>query len=696
MQQEVIQLQQRAVDELVHKLKGNKQTLTFKSPTGSGKTFMMAGLMNKILCENEKDDIIFLVSTLSKGELAKQNYEKFCQYKEQGIFNRLDPYLINTERSGEESVHIPVEHNVYVLPRDLYSKNGLLMQGPMEKFLFSIKFKDGGLSDNKRIILIKDECHQATSNIDEKIMNQCIKTINISATPKLSRGQVPDVEITNEEAVSAHLIKDVILGNDEDTLEDAIKKFQAIKIDYRNLLGVNPCLIIQISNTDKGADEWSKTIFPLLQKTEYQDLKWIYIVNKDNDCKTNDEIGKLPVSKWTNYAKLDQSGIDIIVFKMKITEGWDIPRACMLYQIRDTRSKQLDEQVMGRVRRNPRLRDFERLNSKAQELATTAWIWGILPSNMKRVFEVKRADINGIINKEISLRTVVLKELTERADFDYMSYLQKCNPRLVHDSIFLLNRKLQNVDEGLRKICYNYAGDNIQKWYHFVENIDGLNKLYQKYVCDYSKSMEIAKDEVTGEELKVSFPLYSRYADNGNYKRIDDWVWKRKDGQKKFSFDSYAEQAWAEFLSDCKSNIKKVQTSKDGDPTFGEDFEPQKEYRVLWGKNFPFNSGIKYEYYMNGIHTSYPDFVMKDKHGGIHIFEVKSINKASDSKIDAQEYEDKVHALKECYRYCSKLTGYSFYLPVLKDDNWEIIRFESGNEDTLSEDQFIEWLEDRI
>ena len=402
MQQEVIQLQQRAVDELVHKLKGNKQTLTFKSPTGSGKTFMMAGLMNKILSENEKDDIIFLVSTLSKGELAKQNYEKFCQYKEQGIFNRLDPYLINTERSGEESVHIPVEHNVYVLPRDLYSKNGLLMQGPMEKFLFSIKFKDGGLSDNKRIILIKDECHQATSNIDEKIMNQCIKTINISATPKLSRGQVPDVEITNEEAVSAHLIKDVILGNDEDTLEDAIKKFQAIKIDYRNLLGVNPCLIIQISNTDKGADEWSKTIFPLLQKTEYQDLKWIYIVNKDNDCKTNDEIGKLPVSKWTNYAKLDQSGIDIIVFKMKITEGWDIPRACMLYQIRDTRSKQLDEQVMGRVRRNPRLRDFERLNSKAQELATTAWIWGILPSNMKRVFEVKRADINGIINKEIS------------------------------------------------------------------------------------------------------------------------------------------------------------------------------------------------------------------------------------------------------------------------------------------------------
>ena len=36
---------------------------------------------------------------------------------------------------------------------------------------------------------------------------------------------------------------------------------------------------------------------------------------------------------------------------MVITEG-DIPRACMLYQVRDSKSKQMDEQVVGRVRRN--------------------------------------------------------------------------------------------------------------------------------------------------------------------------------------------------------------------------------------------------------------------------------------------------------------------------------------------------------
>lgn len=691
MLREVIQLQERAVSQLVDKLNGGKRIITFKSPTGSGKTYMMADLMDRIL--QSSDNLVFLVSTLSKGELAKQNYEKFCQYREQGRFANLDPYLINTERSGEEDVHIPVGHNVYVLPRDLYSKNGLLMQGPMEKFLFSIKYKDGGLTLNKQIILIKDECHQATSNIDEKIADQCIKTLNISATPNLSRGQVPDVEITNDEAVAAHLIKDVVLGDEDDTLEDAIKKFQEIKVDYRNLLGVNPCLIIQISNTDKGSDEWSKTIYPVLQKTDYQSLKWIYIVNQDKDCKTNDEIGKLPVSKWTDYAKLDSSGIDIIIFKMKITEGWDIPRACMLYQIRDTQSKQLDEQVMGRVRRNPRLKDFERLEPKAQQLATTAWVWGILPEDMKKVFEVKRADENGVIDTEISLKTVVLKELTDKEDFDYISYLDGCKQPIVHDSIFVLNQKLQRVDEGLREICYEYSDGDIQKWYKFVENLDGLNKLYNKYVCDYNKSMEIAKDPETGEEMRVSFPLYSRYADNGNYKRIDDWVWKRKDGQKRFSFDSDAEKEWAEFLTGCKDDIKKVVVSKETERTLGDEFEKAKEYRVLWGKNYPFNSGIRYEYYMNGIHSSYPDFIMKDKSGGIHIFEVKSVNKSSALNIDTDEYEDKVRALKECYKYCSKLTGYNFYLPILKDDNWDIIRFVQGNEDTISEDEFVEWIE---
>ena len=51
------------------------------------------------------------------------------------------------------------------------------------------------------------------------------------------------------------------------------------------------------------------------------------------------------------------------------------PRACMLYQVRDTQSKQLDEQVMGKELGVTRLLDFEDLSTEAQKLATTAWVW---------------------------------------------------------------------------------------------------------------------------------------------------------------------------------------------------------------------------------------------------------------------------------------------------------------------------------
>ena len=113
----------------------------------------------------------------------------------------------------------------------------------------------------------------------------------------------------------------------------------------------------------------------------------------------------------------------------------------------------------------------------------------------------------------------------------------------------------------------------------------------------------------------------------------------------------------------------------------------------LWGKNFPASSDIKFEYYADGIHASYPDFVMKDKHGRIHVFEVKSVNKTSGQNVDTEEYNKKIGTLKECYKACSaKLQGHIFYLPILKDD-WQIYRYEDGEETTVSERQFRESLD---
>lgn len=135
MLQDAIDLQNRAVNELYSLLQNSnskKNEFTFRAPTGSGKTFMMADLINRIISANK--DIVFLISTLSKGNLAEQNYEKFEQYKSSGKFPNLNTYLINTNISGEESLFIPTTYNIYLLPRDLFKKGGRLMQGAMQNF----------------------------------------------------------------------------------------------------------------------------------------------------------------------------------------------------------------------------------------------------------------------------------------------------------------------------------------------------------------------------------------------------------------------------------------------------------------------------------------------------------------------------------------------------------------------------------
>lgn len=669
MLQEAKDLQNSAVTKLVNVLSDSKKEFTFKAPTGSGKTYMMSDFMNRILAVNE--NIIFIVSTLSKSNLAEQNYISFKELSDNNTFPNLKPFLINSDSSGEGSLYIPTDCNVYVLPRDLYKDTAKLKkEGTFLNFLQTMTDTLFDDSKGKLIYLIKDECHIATKNLDD-VSVYFSKIINFSATPKLSRKQNPDVEITNLDAESVSLIKKIKTGNEEDTLDDALCKFHEIQGDYINRLAVNPCLIIQISTKEKAEEELKNTIFPSLAK--YQDLKWVYITGEDKSCDTNDAgFKKLPVSKWKNYMKLKTSSISVIIFKMVISEGWDIPRACMLYQIRDSKSKQLDEQVMGRVRRNPRLLDFETLDDTAKELAMTAWIWGIIPETTEGTKQVKIFKNYGI-EKSIRIKPTKLQNISASKSFDINSYIDNLKDKqLGKSSIFDLYRNLQKQNNEIQNLCYDYS-ENFSNWRMFTENLSKIKSSYDAYMCDYEKSMAVCSD--------VSFPCESCYVNNDRTITLDDWVWCRCDSENDFSFDSEAERKWAELLKDIRMSSISLSNVE------GLGIEDGK---FLWGKNFPFNSEIKFEYYLNGVHSSYPDFVMKDKNGQIHIFEVKSINKSGSINIDEEEYTQKVNALKACYKVCSKKTGHIFYLPLMVGADWQITRFKGGEEENLSKRQFID------
>ena len=677
MQDEVRELQQRAVERLVEMVK-RQDEVTLKAPTGSGKTHMMADFMDRMLAQD--GNVVFIVSSLSKAGLARQNFEAFEGYIADGKFPRLDPYLISSEEGTEGSVFIPTGHNVYVLPRDLYKdKSKLKQDAALLKFLLSIRVE----TSFRRICLIKDECHVATSNLDELRGTFFDKVINFSATPNLRRNQVPDVEIREADAVAAHLIKRVEYGSDTDTLDDALEKFVDVKRAYLDHgISVNPCLIIQISNKDKADEEVARIKNTLAQR--FPSLKWMLILdNSEKKSETNDIIGlkRQPLSRWKYFARQDSSTIDVIIFKMVITEGWDIRRACMLFQVRDSKSRQLDEQVIGRVRRNPRLLDFERLTPGAQELVSTAWVWGIRPKDESKGIQLTLlfgSEADNEVQREVRIQTTRLRPFETRQAIDIDALPLKEQDTLAPKSIFDLWRELQKAPAEVQDRYRDYV-DSYGKFFRFTGNIAQIKKAVNDYCCDYSKNMEVTRGQ-DNLICEVSFPYRSSFTRTDHDRDIDNWVWRQEKDDDEFSFDSQAEEEWAKKLLKLRSDgvIKRITV--------------ENEEVLLMGKNFLENSEIKYEYYNCGRHFSYPDFVMKDTRDRIHIFEVKSLNISGSLNMDSEEYRAKANVLKAFYAEVSKKTPHFYYLPVKSGGEWHVWRMAGGNTEYLSFGDFVAWL----
>lgn len=692
MTQEMIDLQNRAVNELFELTKADKKEITFKAPTGSGKTYMMSHLMNLVL-ENEPNSV-FLVSTLSKSGLAEQNFKSFDKFGREK-FTHLKPFLIESGEDGEGAIFIPHDKNVYVLGRDLYKDNSRIKsQGALVKLLG--KFQGLFSEQNKKIYLIKDECHQATNNLDDldKEKKYFSKVINISATPSEKKNQIADVEIYEAEAVGANLIKEVQWCEDESVdIKAVLDKFVEVKKSYladakNGGVGVNPCLIVQISNKDK-ADEEIKQIKALLsQKPEIQYMI-IMDESKSSKCDTNNIIGakKMPIKKWKEEAKLALSPIDVIIFKMVISEGWDIPRACMLYQVRDSKSKQLDEQVIGRVRRNPRLMDFEKLNPAQKETIKNAYIYGVKPEkiNSGTTKVSLKGEINkGLFNNQIAQEfkitiTRIDKSKVEKEKFNAENLLNSRHLNETKEDIFTLFQNL-NKNAELAKICAEFAGNDVQKWYKFANNAKMLQKEFEKIVTNYDESVTTKGEDK--QELEGTLALESFFVKSQKMGSFREWIWDlekidKYDDSKKFAFDSAAELEFAWVIKEIlKESVQRL------------NFDGTDIY--LFGKNYPHNSEIKFEYYLDGYHFSYPDFILKDKKGRFHIFEVKSLeglnssdftgaklDKISDEQIARLgEYERKIVELYRIYGAISKKVPYHFWLPIKqKGGKWLLVCF---------------------
>lgn len=688
MLDDVKNLQERAISELVQSL-SEKDDVVFKAPTGSGKTFIMARVMDEVLSKD--DNVVFIVSSLSKANLAQQNYDKFNEYLELGLVQHLNPHLISSETSCESALYIPSVNNVYVLPQALYkAKSKLKGQQAFLKLLLEIK------NHGRVLYLIKDESHVATNNLDE-LKSFFTKIINISATPK----KKPDVEISEQDAVNACLIKRVQYcssadyGDDDFSVDSlqykellkALDYLKECKKDYLEKSNINPCLIIQISNKDLGEKQFN-VIERALGLSEYKDLKWVGYAKDPKVCQTNDQMIKTSPQKWEKYCKPNDSTIDVIIFKMAITEGWDIPRANMLFQIRDSKSKQLDVQVLGRVRRNPRIMDFEKItDEKERRLFTTAYVWGIKDnsSEQKSVDVTLKGSvpdgnrIKNEIQEEIKVKITKLADLNDtQSNFDIDTFLKEKQTPESCKSIFELYNELTKSSNRIQVECKRYMfssyDDEYSKYFVFVNNLSEIKSKVKTILSSDSSSIEVVKNSL-GKDLEVSLPYNSLYFQNKKYSLQDvKGVWNNGSDMREFTFDSDSEKKWLyKMLQDF--SIKKISLDEEKDI-------------LLVGKNYLQNSEIKYEYYADGSHFSYPDFVLKDKYDRIFLFEVKSMNISSSLQIDTKVYQEKVEILKDLYSKVSSKVEHYFCLPILNGKSWTVNCYYKGVHYELKEDQF--------
>ncbi len=647
---EIKKLQDRATDDVVSLLIKNKD-VTLKAPTGSGKTYIIANVVNKILEIDQ--NYVFIVSSLSKGELALQNHERFIEYKSNLI--HLKPYYIDTEITTEESLYIPTSYNLYSLGRDKFKKKTLLMeQNVLKNFLFKLK------NDKKKIIWVRDECHQDTNNLNELKDEFFTCCFNLSATPK-NKEEI-NCEITDEEAVNVNLIKRVEYDENERDFNKILNRFRELRKIYAKWVNFKPLLIVQISNKSKGKEEFEKlkTVLNI-----NKDLQWVYITDNPTTSEHNCKffVNK-PFHIWKNQVKTEPT-IDIVIFKMVFTEGYDIPRACMLFQVRNTEVETLTEQVIGRVRRNPILKEWNNYTKDAQNNLTMAYVYARVPKTARKFKKVILKP-----NHNFNVKSTYLKSLNKQINFDLDTFLKEKTDvnnkehKLVeyNPSIFELYDDWKNVMDETKSMCWDNIKDNSKKWFLVSENIKEINTRAHSFLANYEDSMSIYEEE-------VNLPDFSSYEFlDQTTLEINDWIWSQEHNGKidhKYSFDSEAERKFAILLKNAceRSKIN------------------------LWGKNFYTNSNICYEYCLDQTHKSYPDFIVKDKKGRIHIFEVKSINKTKNKDLNEKEYKEKIIELSKCYQQASKLTHHIFYLPILKNDSFDIHVFDNGEVKNIYEDE---------
>lgn len=344
----------KKIDEFLN-LESSK-ICVFKSPTGSGKTIMMAELIKR-LADDRKDgkEIAFVWITVHK--LHDQSKEKLERYYEDlqtvecAYFEDLqDRQIRDKEILFFNWQSINQEKNIYIRENE-------------KEFNLDRVIENTG-DEGREIVLIIDESHHTASSEKSREVIQKINpkiTIEVSATPKISNADYVESvdlqEVKEEEMIKKsvrlnHKLRSITDSTtDELIIRTALEKRRQLKKNYEHENSdVNPLVLIQLPDSHKGVQDRKDQIIKILNSrfginTDNGKLA-IYLSDKDNKVNLEN------IEKNTNE-------VEVLIFKQAITVGWDCPRSSILVLFREWKKFEFSIQTIGRIIRMPEVRHYD-------------------------------------------------------------------------------------------------------------------------------------------------------------------------------------------------------------------------------------------------------------------------------------------------------------------------------------------------
>ena len=408
--------QERHVSELNEKVNkflnlDSNKICVFKSPTGSGKTIMMAELIRRLV-DNRQDgkEIAFVWITVHK--LHNQSKEKLEEYYEDlqtvacsNFHDLQDKQIQNKEILFFNWQSINQEKNICIRENE-------------NEFNLS-KVVENTKDEDRKIILIIDESHHTANSEKSKEVIQKIGpkvTIEVSATPKISDTdyvQSVDIQEVKEEEMiknsvrlNYHLSKTQGSTTDELIIKTALEKRQVLKKNYANEnANVNPLVLMQLPDLRKGMLDRKDQITKLLDSrfginTSNGKLA-IYLSEKDN--KINLE----------NIEK-NENEVEVLIFKQAITVGWDCPRSSILVLFREWKKFEFSIQTIGRIIRMPETKHYNNDELNHAYVYTNIEEVQIAEDVTKDYITIYHSARNNDLNDNVELKSIYIKRKHEK------------------------------------------------------------------------------------------------------------------------------------------------------------------------------------------------------------------------------------------------------------------------------------------